>query len=312
MMEKSVKGIVAKTQLVAFMALLMTAVCLPATASLPIQSANVTPHVQNLVATLTDFGTEDFYAGALEGSIYSANPSVRVSTITHQIKPFAVAEGSYILAKAARRYPPGTVFVGEVDPGSDKDRRFIVLETLDGKLFVGPDNGLFTGVMDDLGLAHAYQITNRSLINPEQESATFRSFYISGPVAARLAAGVRPESVGPEIEDPVRLPTARPTINESMITGTIIHVDGYGNLLTNIPGNSAGEAGIEAGSPLKIRLGNHSFNATFAITYSDVARGEWLAMNSSEGLLQASTNLGNAAATADASAGEPISFFLRL
>lgn len=206
------------------MALLTTAMCLTATASLPTQPANVnvTPPVQNLVATLTDFGTEDFYAGALEGSIYSANPSVRISTITHQIKPFAVAEGSYILAKAARRYPPGTVFVGEVDPGSAKGQRFIVLETLDGKLFVGPDNGLFTGVMDDLGLAHAYQITNKSLMNLEQESTTFRSFYISGPVAARLAGGVRPESVGPEIEDPVRLSTAQPSVNESMIMGAII------------------------------------------------------------------------------------------
>lgn len=301
-----------RTQLVAFIALLMAAVCLPASASLPIPPANVTPPAQNLVAIITDFGTEDFYAGALEGSIYCANPSVRISTITHQIKPFAVADGSYVLAKAARRYPPGTVFVGEVDPGSDERRRFIVLETTDGKLFVGPDNGLFTGVMDDLGLAHAYLITNQSLMNLEQESATFRGFYISGPVAARLAAGVRPESVGPEIEDPVRLSKARPSINESMIAGTIIHVDGYGNLLTNIPSFLAGEAGIKAGSPLKIRVGNHSYNAAFAATYSDVARGEWLAMNSSEGLLQASRNLENAAATADAFAGESISFSLLL
>ena len=297
--------------MIAFIALLIAAVYFPAMATLATQPANAALPIQNLVATLTDLGTDDFYAGALEGSIYSANPSVRISTITHQIKPFAVAEGSYILAKAARRYPPGTVFVGEVDPGSDEDRRFIVLETSDGKLFVGPDNGLFTGVMDDLGLAHAYLITNKSLMNLEQESATFRSFYISGPVAARLAAGVRPESVGPEIEDPVRLPTARPSVNESMITGTIIHVDGYGNLLTNIPGNMAGAAGLKAGSPLKIKLGNNSFNATFAVTYSDVAGGEWLAMNSSEGLLQASRNLENAAATADASAGEPISFTIR-
>jgi S-adenosyl-L-methionine hydrolase (adenosine-forming) len=301
-----------RTKIVAFMALLAAVVSFFSYGLLAAgQLANATTPVENLVATLTDFGTDDFYAGALEGSIYSANPSVRISTITHQVKPFDVAEGSYILAKAAKRYPPGTVFVAEVDPGSDKNRRFIVLETTDGKLFVGPDNGLFTGVMDDLGLAHTYQITNESLMNQRHESATFRSFYISGPVAAHLAGGIPPTSVGPEIKDPVRLPMARPKINGSKITGTIIHIDGYGNLLSNIPGNLASEAGMDAGSPLKITLGNRSYSATFAITYSDVARGEWLAINNSEGLLQAARNMENAASTASASAGEPVSFSLR-
>ena len=140
-----------KTRSVALMALLVAAAYSPATASLSQQAANITTPVQNLVATLTDFGTNDFYAGALEGSIYSANPLVRISTITHQIKPFDIAEGSYILAKAAKRYPSGTVFVCEVDPGSDENLSFIVLKSNDNKLFVGPDNGLFTGVMDDLG-----------------------------------------------------------------------------------------------------------------------------------------------------------------
>ena len=295
-----------KTRPVALMALLVAAAYSPATASLSQQAANITTPVQNLVATLTDFGTNDFYAGALEGSIYSANPLVRISTITHQIKPFDIAEGSYILAKAAKRYPSGTVFVCEVDPGSDENLSFIVLKSNDGKLFVGPDNGLFTGVMDDLGLSHAYLITNKSLMSAEQESATFRGFYISGPVAARLAGGVRPELVGPTVNDPVRISVKQPGINESGLTGTIIHIDSYGNLLTNIPGKMAGEAGIVNGSPLNIRLANQSYNAAFAITYSDVPRGEWLVMNSSEGLLQASINMDSAAAAADVPAGETI------
>lgn len=263
------------------------------------------------MAVLTDFGTEDYYVGALEGAIYSANPSVRISTISHQVKPFDIADGSYILAKAAMWYPPGTVFMGDVDPGSAKDRRFIVLETLDSKLFVGPDNGLFTEVIHDLGLAHAYQITNVSLMNRENESATFQGFTVYGPVAAHLAGGIRPEEVGPEIRDLVQLPLTQPEVNGSEITGSVVHVDHYGNLITNIPRKLATGAGFVPGLPLRINLGNQSLNATFATTYGDVATGQWLALISSDGAVEVARNLENAAKTIGASAGENVTLSLK-
>lgn len=263
------------------------------------------------MAVLTDFGTEDYYVGALEGAIYSANPSVRISTISHQVKPFDIADGSYILAKAAMWYPPGTVFMGDVDPGSAKDRRFIVLETLDSKLFVGPDNGLFTEVIHDLGLAHAYQITNVSLMNRENESATFQGFTVYGPVAAHLAGGIRPEEVGPEIRDLVQLPLTQPEVNGSEITGSVVHVDHYGNLITNIPRKLATGAGFVPGLPLRINLGNRSINATFATTYGDVATGQWLALMSSDGAVEVARNLENAAKTIGASAGENVTLSLK-
>lgn len=264
------------------------------------------PRELGIVAVLTDFGTEDYYAGALEGSIYSAEPSVRISTISHQVKSFDIAEGSYVLAKAAAMYPPGTVFVGDVDPGTPGNRRFIVLETLDGKLFVGPDNGLFTGVIRDLGLAHAYQITNKSLMSHENESATFQGLSVYGPVAAHLAVGVLPEEVGPEINDLIQLRVALPKANGSEIFGSIVHVDHYGNLITNIPGKIAKGAGFVPGQPLRIMMGNRSINATFAKTYGDVATGQWLALNSSSGAVEIARNMENAAKTAGVSAGENV------
>jgi S-adenosyl-L-methionine hydrolase (adenosine-forming) len=250
--------------------------------------------------------------GALEGSIYSVDPLVRISTISHQVKPFDIAEGSYILAKAARWYPPGTVFVGEVDPGSIRDRRLIVLETLDSKLFVGPDNGLFTEVIHDLGLAHAYQITNQSLMNRENESATFQGLSVYGPVAAHLARGVGPEEVGPEIRDLVQLPVTQPRVNGSEITGSVVHVDHYGNLITNIPGKLATNAGFVPGLPLCIKLGNQSVNATFATAYGDVATGQWLALISSDGAVEVARNLENAAKTVGASADEKVTLSPRI
>ncbi len=259
----------------------------------------------NLVAVLTDFGTTDYYAGALEGSVYAVNPSVRISMITQEVQPFNVAEGSYILAKSARWYPPGTVFIAEVNPGSGSVHRHIVLETEDGKLFVGPDNGLFTGVMDDLGLAHAYEITNRSLMQ-ENLSETFQSLYIYGPVAASLAGGLRPSEVGPEVKDPKRLPTMLAAIDGSEISGSVVHVDRYGNLITNIPSNLIERAGMALSERLNMTIGNRSVSATFVRTYGDVSTGDWLALIDSTGDLEIAINMENAAKTIGARAGDGV------
>jgi S-adenosylmethionine hydrolase len=116
------------------------------------------------VAVLTDYGTRDFYVGALEGAMYTANPRVRITTISHHIEPFNVAEGCYVLVQVAREFPPGTVFLAVVNPGVGTARRCILVETPDHKLFIAPDKGLLSGVIEKLGVAHAYEIRNYSLM----------------------------------------------------------------------------------------------------------------------------------------------------
>lgn len=259
----------------------------------------------NLVAVLTDFGTTDYYAGALEGSIYAANPSARISTITNEVQPFNAAESSYILAKSAYWYPPGTVFVAEVNPGSGNKHRHIVLETKDGKLFVGPDNGLFTGVINEFGISSAYEITNESLMR-KNVSETFQALYIYGPVAARLASGLNPEEVGPEISDLELLPVKQVTINGSKISGNIIHVDRYGNLITNVLEAFVSRAGYAPGQKLVITLDDKTITAIFAEAYDDVPVGDWLALINPEGMLEIARNMESAADTADASAGDMV------
>lgn len=261
----------------------------------------------NLVAILTDFGTTDYYAGSLEGVIYAANPYARVSAITHEVEPFNVAEGSYILAKSARWYPPGTVFLAEVNPGSGNKYRHIVLETKDGKLFVGPDNGLFSGVMDDLGLSHAYEITNRSMMQGNMNaSETFLSLHIYGPVSARLAAGFNPAELGPEVDNLKHLPFVQPSLNGSDIMGSIVHVDRYGNLITNIPSRLMEKANISLSEQLNITIGNQSISASFVRTYGDVPLGDWLALIDSTGDLEVAINMKNAAQTIGAHAGDTV------
>lgn len=261
----------------------------------------------NLVAILTDFGTTGYYAGSLEGVIYATNPYAKVSAITHEVEPFNVAEGSYILAKSARWYPPGTVFLAEVNPGSGNKYRHIVLETKDGKLFVGPDNGLFSGVMDDLGFARAYEITNQSVMQGNvSASETFLSLYIYGPVSARLAAGLNPEELGPEVDNLKHLPFVQPSLNGSDIMGSIVHVDRYGNLITNIPSQLMEMANISLSEQLNITIGNQSISVSFVRTYGDVPLGDWLALIDSTGDLEVAINMKNAAQTIGAHVGDTV------
>lgn len=256
-----------------------------------------------LVAILTDYGTEDFYVGALQGAMYTVNPQVRIATITHQIEPFNVAEGSFVLAQAAQEFPPGTVFLAVVDPGVGTRRRSIVMESLDGKLFVAPDNGLLTGVMDELGIVRAFKITNPGVMRQVRASTTFHGRDIYGPVAARLARGMDPADVGPEIVDLVRLPIKKPRREGSVITGYVVHIDRYGNLITNIPGDMIREKNFETGKLIHITINDKLVTANFAKTYGDVPEGAWLALVNAQNLLEIARNLRNASKTLKASTG---------
>ena len=261
--------------------------------------------VRDLVVLLTDYGTSDYYVGALEGSIYSENPQARISTITHQVSSFNIAQGSYILAQAAREFPPGTVFAAEVDPGVGTDGRSIVLETEDGKLFVGPDNGLFSGVMDDLGVAAVREIRD-PMLAVEGKAAAFRGIGIYGPVAGRLSAGMDPSSVGPEIFDPVRIEARRAGIEGGALVGAVVHVDHFGNLVTNIPHPLAEEGGLASGDRIEISVGEGILEAAFGSTYADVPVGEWVAFIDRSGRLVIAINMGSAAEVLAASFGEEV------
>jgi len=262
--------------------------------------------VENLVVLLTDYGPSDFYVGALEGSIYSANPEARISTITHEVLAFNVAEGSYILAQAARYYPPGAVFAAEVNPGVGTAERSIVVETNDSKLFVGPDNGLFTDVMDELGIASVREITNLNLTGQGRTSITFNGMNVYGPVAAHLAAGTDPSEFGPEIFDPVKLEVLKADIEGQDLAGTVAHVDHWGNLVTNIPQELVERADLSPGDWVEISVGGEKVEAAFATTYGDVPRGEWVAMISLLGRLEIARNMASAAEALGVSAGAEV------
>lgn len=293
-------------RLIILAAIAVAILALPGGLSDPEEGATEEGGVEGLVVLLTDYGTSGFRAGALEGSIYAANPEARISTITHEISAFNVAEGSYILAQAARYYPPGAVFVAEVNPGVGTDERSIVVEMEDGKLFVGPDNGLFTDVMEDLGVALVHEIRDLNLIGHGGEPVTFNGIEVYGPVGAKLAAGAEPAEFGPEVSDPVKLERQRAGVEGGGLVGAVAYVDPWGNLVTNIPGEFLEETDIGPRDRVEIAVGDEWVEASFGTTYADVPIGELVAFINSIGRLEIAVNMGSAAETMGVAAASTV------
>jgi S-adenosylmethionine hydrolase len=175
-----------------------------------------------VIALLTDFGTRDPYVAAMKG-VLAGRTAVPVVDLTHEIAPFDVFEAAWFLRAVVDYWPEGTVFVCVVDPGVGSERRIVALEDR-GRVFLAPDNGLLAFVA---GVAH--QVTDESHFLPDG-STTFHGRDRFAPLAAAIANGLAIETLGPRIDDLVRLP------NEP---GTIVHIDRFGNAITNIEWSAA-------------------------------------------------------------------------
>jgi S-adenosylmethionine hydrolase len=186
------------------------------------------------VTLLTDFGTRDGYVAAMRGVIASLAPGVVVEDASHDIAPGDVAAAAWALGRYWRLYPEGTVHVVVVDPGVGGERR--ALAAACGRLFlVGPDNGVLTHALADSPSARVISVENPAyLLQPV--SATFHGRDVFAPAAAHLAAGGTLELLGRAIDDPLLLPMPRAERDGEVIRGAIVHVDRFGNLVTNIPG----------------------------------------------------------------------------
>jgi hypothetical protein len=259
-----------------------------------------------VIALLTDYGSKDHYVGSLQGAVLSINPKVQFVTITHEVPSFDIREGSYILATAARDFPAGTIFLAVVDPGVGNKRRAIIIETLDKKYFVGPDNGIFTDVIRTMGLKQAVEISNVLWYRTGAISSTFHGRDVFGPAAARLAAGDNIEDAGAPITDPQRFQRMEPILSEGRIKGEIWHRDHYGNLITNIPAPLLAKAGWRTNMTLEFDVSSYTVRAKFSDRYSSVPKGEFVIVLNSLGLLEIARYLDSAGDSLGAVSGSAI------
>ena len=245
-----------------------------------------------VITLTTDFGERDYYVGAVKGVLLSIHPDLAIVDITHAIPSGDVLAGAFVLRNAAPEFPPGSVHLAVVDPGVGSRRKPIAVSGR-GSLWVGPDNGLLSFPLEDPG-AETREITAPAL-SGRPLSETFHGRDLFAPCAARLAAGFPFAQVGPRTTGPVILSEAKPAVGNGRVAGQVIHVDHFGNAITNIPGEAldalAGTAGERRG--LKVLAGSRSLPV--AATYADVERGAPVAVVGSCGLLELAVNGGNGA-----------------
>lgn len=254
---------------------------------------------QRLIVLLTDFGLEDGYAAILKGVIAQVNPALRAIDLTHNIPPQDLWAGRFCLMNAYPYFPLGTVYVAVVDPGVGGQRRGVAVRFREGYL-VGPDNGLFSGVLSLSAPLQAVSLTNPAYWRTPNPSSTFHGRDIFAPVGAHLAAGVPLAMVGEWLEPSglATLPVVSYQSSETEITGVIQYIDGFGNLIGNIPALAISKA-IRS-----VILKDKKI--VFGQTYSDVRTGEAIALIGSHGWLEIAINGGNAQAAFSASVGTPL------
>ena len=236
------------------------------------------------IALITDFGTRDYYAGAMKGVILSIDANAVVVDITHDIEPQNVSAAAFILAACFRNYPAGTVFVCVVDPGVGSARRKIIAESNDC-IFVGPDNGIFSFVLNEASIITS--IENEKYFN-HPVSSTFHGRDIFAPIAAHLSRGVKPSEFGCQITDPVVLPPIGPErADQNTVLGRVLHIDRFGNIVTNITSE------IWAGT-VQLILNGRSVTERREF-YAGAGPGQPFALVGSAGFVEISINGGSAA-----------------
>ncbi|HEV2826847.1 MAG TPA: SAM-dependent chlorinase/fluorinase [Pyrinomonadaceae bacterium] len=208
-----------------------------------------------LITLLTDFGTADYFVAAVKGVILGANPAARIVDITHEIPPQDIEAAAFTLLAAYSAFPPGTVHLAVVDPGVGSTRRPILMQ-MGGQFFVGPDNGVFSYLCEKHEksgeTAELFHLTSQKYFR-QPVSATFHGRDVFAPVAAALSLGVQPAELGTETVDFVRLASLQPTAtDDGRLTARIIHIDRFGNCVTNLTQDNLTADMIAAGVTLRL------------------------------------------------------------
>jgi len=253
----------------------------------------------NKIVTLTtDFGQAGSYAGAVKGVLLGINPELRIVDITHEISPFNILEGALLLNSFYQFFPSGTIHLVVVDPGVGGKRKGILVRT-DDYFFVGPDNGVFSFIYDQEKVRGMINLTNSEYFLGKP-SSTFHARDIFAPVSAYLSLGINPEEFGPPAEECLKLKLPQPVQKKNRLTGEIVYIDNFGNLVTNIEANSIAKA-----RRIQIRIKNKKLNR-LNLFYEQEKKGKLLALIGSSNFLEIAVNQGDAQKLLKAKTGDKI------
>jgi len=253
-----------------------------------------------MITLTSDFGLKDPYVAEMKGVILTINQKATIIDITHDIEKFNVQMAAFTLASAASYFPEGTVHLAVVDPEVGTKRRAIIIQTKKA-YFIGPDNGILMLAAQSQGIKYVYQLTNTKFMLPTL-SNTFHGRDVFAPAAAHLDSGVQTCEFGPEILDPLEPEFAQITRKGSSVIGEVVHVDGFGNIITNIgPQEFSSDSKI-----FKVEFEDDSLKLAFAKTYAQANSHEPVLVVGSHGFMEIALNLSNAAERFHAKAGDKV------
>lgn len=257
-----------------------------------------------IITLTTDFGTSDHFVGVMKGVILRICPTAEIVDISHGITPFETAEAAFLIAQSYRYFPPKTVHIAVVDPGVGTTRRPILVQAA-GQNFVGPDNGVLTMVYSEVQHKARHITAEKYFLKPT--SRTFHGRDIFAPVGAHLAAGVSPANFGKLIDNHLKTAFDKPQRTAKRVwTGTVLHVDRFGNLVTNFLASH-------------FTLHTRSFEFTIGTrriygltsTYAEAQPGEVVLLEGSSGYYEVSANQASAARLVGCGAGAPCELTLQ-
>lgn len=253
---------------------------------------------------LTDFGTRDAYVGIVKGVLARLAPESRHIDLTHAIPPGDVRAGAFALWQAIAYLPPGSVVLAVVDPGVGTSRRGIALRLPSG-FGVGPDNGLFSWVLDPAAPVEAVEL-DPARLSPAALSATFHGRDLFAPAAARLANGHELADLGRPQAETVRLPPPRLEAIPDGLRGEVLWIDGFGNAVTSLGRMRAAGDALEfnaawqdhrprtiRASAVRVELPSGAA-LPLRRTFGDVPEGQPLAYVGSSGLVEIGVHAGRA------------------
>lgn len=255
-----------------------------------------------IITLTTDFGLRDPYVAEMKAVILNINPDSKIVDITHEIEKFNIRMGSYILAAASSFFPKGTIHVAVIDPSVGTRRQAILVQT-ENHYYIGPDNGVLALATESQVTERIYRIENPRFMLPKI-SYTFHGRDIFAPAAAYLAKGISPSEFGQEIQEVVRPRFAKTIQTKNSLTGEVIHVDGFGNIITNLREEDLETIG--ARSMINLQLRNTALELKLCRTYSEVGPQRALAIIGSHNFLEISINQGNAARCFKTSVGDKV------
>ncbi len=274
--------------------------------SAPLSSKSVASELPSgIITLLTDFGHVDTYVGVMKGVIASINPNARVIDLCHEVAAQDVDGAAFLLAGSYEYFPPGTIHVAVVDPTVGGDRPAICVRS-GGHYFVGPDNGIVSLACYRAGRPKVYLLDNESYSLPRR-SRTFHGRDVFAPAAAHLSSGIPIEAMGPRLTSIVRIRMPRASIGRGgVIRGRVVHVDRFGNLITNLGADIIKKAFPRTDAArLLITCAGREISG-LSETYCDARPGPALALLGSHDLLEIAVRDASASSELEAGKGAKV------